>query len=108
TVPGCRVPHFELNDGRSLYDAFGPGYTLLVIDASVDVSALEVAAQSVRMPLTVLNLSEEATLPSLYKHGLIVCRSDQHVAWRGNALPNDCDALVRLLTGLSQDAMRAS
>jgi hypothetical protein len=28
TVPGCRAPHFWLADGRSLYDAFGPGYTL--------------------------------------------------------------------------------
>ena len=28
TVPGCRAPHLWLRDGRSLYDAFGPGYTV--------------------------------------------------------------------------------
>lgn len=108
TVPGCRVPHFWLNDGRSLYDAFGPGYTLLTRDSSVDVSALVAAAKSVGMPLTVLDLSNEAALPGVYGHALIMVRSDQHVAWRGHALPNDCDALVRLLTGLPQDGIHAS
>ncbi len=34
TVPGCRVPHIWLNDGRSLYDALGPDYTLLRFDAA--------------------------------------------------------------------------
>ena len=37
TVPGCRVPHLWLRDGRSLYDALGPGYTLLRRDRSVEV-----------------------------------------------------------------------
>src|SRR5207253_4302454 len=36
TVPGCRAPHFWLPDGRSLYDAFGQGYTLLRFDPRVD------------------------------------------------------------------------
>ena len=35
TVPGCRAPHFWLADGRSLYDAFGPGYTLLRFDRRI-------------------------------------------------------------------------
>ena len=29
TVPGCRTPHLWLSDGRSLYDALGPDFTLL-------------------------------------------------------------------------------
>jgi 2-polyprenyl-6-methoxyphenol hydroxylase-like FAD-dependent oxidoreductase len=36
TVPGCRAPHFWLKDGRSLYDAFGPTYTLLCFDQTQD------------------------------------------------------------------------
>ena len=32
TVPGCRAPHLWLGDGRSLYDALGPGYTLIRLD----------------------------------------------------------------------------
>ena len=35
TVPGCRVPHVWLRDGRSLYDAMGPWFTVLRLDRSV-------------------------------------------------------------------------
>ncbi|HEY0441501.1 MAG TPA: FAD-dependent oxidoreductase, partial [Xanthobacteraceae bacterium] len=35
TVPGCRTPHIWLDDGRSLYDAMGPDYTLLRFDPRV-------------------------------------------------------------------------
>ncbi len=31
TVPGCRAPHFWLKDGRSLYDALEPEFTLLLL-----------------------------------------------------------------------------
>lgn len=33
--------HFWLADGRSLYDAFGAGYTLLRFDRAVDVQSLQ-------------------------------------------------------------------
>ena len=48
TVPGCRTPHMWLRDGRSLYDAMGPGFTLLRFDPSVAVDSLADAAASAR------------------------------------------------------------
>jgi len=98
TVPGCRAPHFWLADGRSLYDAFGPGYTLLRFDRSVDVRPLERAAQSYSMPLTVLDI-ETAEVPKVYAHRLVLCRADQHVAWRGAHLPFDVYDFVAILRG---------
>ena len=56
TVPGCRTPHLWREDGRSLYDAMGPEFTLLRFDAGVDVAALEAAARSRRLPLKVLDV----------------------------------------------------
>jgi hypothetical protein len=53
TVPGCRVPHFWLADGRSLYDAFGPGYTLLVTRPGVATDAIVDAAARAGVPLQV-------------------------------------------------------
>ena len=44
TVPGCRTPHLWLGDGRSLYDALGPEYTLLRFDPTVAVDGLLAAA----------------------------------------------------------------
>jgi 2-polyprenyl-6-methoxyphenol hydroxylase-like FAD-dependent oxidoreductase len=98
TVPGCRAPHFWLRDGRSLYDAFGPGYTLLRFDRSTDVSALESSARERGLPLVVLDVDGEDSPPA-YQHKLVICRSDFHVAWRGNTVPVSADALVAKLSG---------
>jgi 2-polyprenyl-6-methoxyphenol hydroxylase-like FAD-dependent oxidoreductase len=98
TVPGCRAPHFWLKDGRSLYDAFGPGYTLLRSDASVDVAPLLAAAAAKKVPLALLDIAGEA-VPDAYRHKLVLCRADQHVIWRGDALPRDAAQLVEMLRG---------
>jgi 2-polyprenyl-6-methoxyphenol hydroxylase-like FAD-dependent oxidoreductase len=98
TVPGARMPHLWLADGRSLYDALGPHYTLLRLDPEIDVSGLTTAAAAVAMPLTVLDLSK-VELPEVIQHKLLLVRSDQHVAWRGNAPPPDPGRLVEILRG---------
>jgi hypothetical protein len=98
TVPGCRAPHLWLADGRSLYDAFGPGYTLLRFDRRVEIGALEKAAREARMPLAVLDVDAKE-IPRAYRHRLVLCRADQHVAWRGDRVPADADVLVARLRG---------
>jgi len=100
TVPGCRVPHFWLRDGRSLYDAFGRDYTLLRADAGVDVEPLLAAARQRGLPLVLLDLSGE-DLPPAYTTRLLLCRADLHVAWRADALPDDALALVDRLRGMA-------
>ena len=99
TVPGCRAPHFWLADGRSLYDAFGPGYTLLRFDTALEVAALTAAALARRMPLLVLDVVPRDALPAAYRHTLVLCRADQHVVWRGDRLPAQAAALVARLCG---------
>jgi 2-polyprenyl-6-methoxyphenol hydroxylase-like FAD-dependent oxidoreductase len=98
TVPGCRAPHFWLADGRSLYDAFGPAYTLLRLDPKVDLKTLLAAAEAKKVPLTVLDV-QARNVPAAYRHKLVLVRSDQHVAWRGDAVPEDASSLVELLRG---------
>lgn len=98
TVPGCRAPHFWLADGRSLYDAFGQGYTLLRLDERVDVEPLLAAARALRLPLSVVDMAG-AQVPAAYRHKLVICRDDQHVAWRGDAIPADPLALLDRLRG---------
>jgi hypothetical protein len=85
TVPGCRTPHVWLADGRSLYDAMGPDYTLLRFDRGVDVRALQEAARRRGMDLHVLDLAPADP----YREKLVLSRPDQHVAWRGDAPPDD-------------------
>lgn len=98
TVPGCRTPHLWLDDGRSLYDALGGDYALLRFDPQVDTRALEQAAAMRRVPLRVVDVqSREAA--GLYRHALVLSRPDQHVAWRGDALPQNPLALVDRIRG---------
>ena len=99
TVPGCRLPHAWLRDGRSLYDALGPWYTLLVRDSRLDVSPLVRAARAAGLPLTVVVLADEA-LPGTYAHALLLVRPDLHVAWRSDQVPVDCAALVKKFQGI--------
>src|SRR5664279_4210225 len=96
TVPGCRAPHFVLGDGRSLYDAFGSDYTLLRFDAAVDVAPFVAATRERGLPLTVLDIARDIA-PAEYRHALVLCRADHHVAWRGDAGPEDPRALVAQL-----------
>ncbi|HEX2547358.1 MAG TPA: FAD-dependent oxidoreductase [Ramlibacter sp.] len=103
TAPGCRAPHFWLADGRSLYDAFGQGYTLLRFDAAADVSPLLAAAGARGMPLTLLDL-QGVDVPAAYRHKLLVCRDDQHVAWRGDAIEAP-EELVTFLCGSRRAAV---
>ena len=98
TVPGCRTPHLWLRDGRSLYDALGPDYTLLRLDPSIGVGALVAAAARRAVPLAVLDVeSDEAG--ALYDRKLVLSRPDQHVAWRGDKSPDDPLALIDRVRG---------
>jgi hypothetical protein len=106
TVPGCRTPHFFLCDGRSLYDAMGPGYTLLRFDPAVAVGAIVAAAAKRGVPLAVLDVAADAAA-GLYRHKLLLSRPDQHVAWRGDAAPADPLALIDLIRGAGKYAMKA-
>lgn len=102
TVPGCRLPHIWLDDGRSLYDALGPDYTLIRFDPSIDVSRLLAAAKALGMPLELLDLPTKQAA-GIYDRPLVLSRPDRHVAWRGSKAPTDPDHLVRVLTGREVD-----
>jgi 2-polyprenyl-6-methoxyphenol hydroxylase-like FAD-dependent oxidoreductase len=97
--PGCLAPHLWLSDGSSLYDHFGQGFTLLVSTGDVnDAAPLMVAADQLAIPLKLLD-PKDIRLFSRYQARLILIRPDQHVAWRGNALPSDVHKLLARVTG---------
>jgi 2-polyprenyl-6-methoxyphenol hydroxylase-like FAD-dependent oxidoreductase len=82
--PGCLAPHAWLPDGRSLYDLFGEGFTLLVAE---DAEAVEVEktieeASILGAPVTIVRPAG-IDVAALYGAPLILIRPDQHVAWRG-------------------------
>lgn len=100
TVPGCRTPHLWLEDGRSLYDAIGPWFTVLRKADTVDVTPLLDEAKRLGIPMAVVDLPQDADTQG-YERNLTVSRPDQHVTWRGDTLPENADALLRQWVGRS-------
>jgi len=100
--PGGRTPHLWLEDGKSLYDALGFDWNLLVMGkgkaASSVAGAFQTAAGSFGLELRVVELH----LPGardLYEADLALIRPDQIVAWRGSGEDLDVNALFRVVTG---------
>lgn len=95
--PGARAPHVWLEDGVSLFDRFGHGFTLLKLD-DVDSERLEDAAGAVGMPLEILRV-DHPEVSELYQAKLVLIRPDQHVAWRGEAVPEDVRHVIDTVRG---------
>jgi 2-polyprenyl-6-methoxyphenol hydroxylase-like FAD-dependent oxidoreductase len=96
--PGGRAPHLWLSQTQSLFDALGPGFTLLRMGrCSPSVTPLAEAARQRGIPLTVLDI-EVPEARDLYESDLALIRPDQHVAWRGDELP-DAEKLLTRVTG---------
>ncbi len=102
--PGHLAPHIWLDDGSSLYDGFGQGFTLLVTSPSTDDTARDVIerarrdAAATHVPLTIL-APHDQRLPNLYHASYALIRPDQHVAWRGDVWPANGEALLRRVSG---------
>jgi 2-polyprenyl-6-methoxyphenol hydroxylase-like FAD-dependent oxidoreductase len=97
TAPGCRTPHLWLEDGRSLYDAVGPDYTMLRFDVGIDVAPLMAAAAQAGVPVALLDV-RPAEVCDVYRNKLVLNRPDGHVAWRGNSLPANPAELIALIS----------
>ncbi|MES2534797.1 MAG: FAD-dependent monooxygenase [Pseudomonadota bacterium] len=98
--PGSLAPHFWLDDGSSLFDGFGEGFTLLAADdvMPVEFAALVKAAGEDSVPLSVMTLPR-GSFKKHYGMRMAIIRPDQHVAWRGNELPPNVFALLDKVRG---------
>ncbi len=95
--PGARAPHAFLADGRSTIDLYGKGFVLLSFNGA-DAGALAAAAASRAVPLTVIEIGD-AAIAALYERNLVLVRPDGHVAWRGDAAPENPRAVIDLVRG---------
>ena len=97
TRPGARPPSLFLEDGRAIFDLFGLGLTLLRF-AELDVDSLAAAAADRRIPLKVIDIREDHAR-RLYERDLVMIRPDHHVAWRGDAVPDQPGAVLDRIRG---------
>ncbi|WP_197732921.1 FAD-dependent monooxygenase [Paraburkholderia pallida] len=97
TWPGVRAPHLFLQDGRAIFDLFGQWFTLLRFNDASAEPMIE-AARARGVPLTVVDIRDEHAR-AIYERDFVLIRPDQHVAWRGDAMPSDPYAVIDRVRG---------
>lgn len=97
--PGCRLPHLWLHDEVSIFDRLGRDFTLIRVgDDPPAGTAITDAARRAGVPMEVLDVAG-AEAAELYGARLLIVRPDQHVAWRGDDVPDRPDQLVDRIRG---------
>ena len=97
--PGHRAPHIWLEEGVSIYDRFGKGFTLIVFnknDASVNSFMNE--ANSINLPLKLLEINNKYA-QKLYKSTYVLVRPDLMVTWRSDIMPSNPTQLLDIARG---------
>ena len=100
TVPGCRLPHFWVSPRVSIYDELGPVYTLLCFNGAKAKEPFTGAFAAAGLPLKVMAVGSQ---PSAYDRKYVLARTDQHVAWRGDVLPDNVQEFVVRCGGRAKD-----
>lgn len=93
-APGFHLAPQPLSDGRDLFDALGPGLTL--IDLTGDATAADRLAAETRargIPFAVIR-DDNGPAREAWGAALILVRPDTFVAWTGDRLPDDPGALL--------------
>ncbi|MBT4016445.1 MAG: 2-polyprenyl-6-methoxyphenol hydroxylase [Alphaproteobacteria bacterium] len=102
--PGHRAPHLWLQDGRSILDLFGAGFTLLIFapaGSEANISPLITAATAAGLPLSV-SLVEDAAAATLYEASYVLVRPDLMVAWRSDTPPDNAADIIERVRGAAQ------
>jgi hypothetical protein len=100
SCPGCLAPHLWLEDGSSLYDHFGTGFAL--VGTHEDPGAVETlvsAASELGIPLAIFLGCDDRLRRRYAPARYTLIRPDQHVAWRGDSIPDNPRALLACVTG---------
>ncbi|WP_152530731.1 FAD-dependent oxidoreductase [Paraburkholderia dilworthii] len=101
--PGGRPPHAWLEDGSSLFDAFGFDWTLLVLGpAAEDATPFASAMNRFNVDLRVVRISDPE-ISALYEAPLVLIRPDQIVAWRGSTA-SEANRIVNRVLGHRDEA----
>jgi 4-hydroxyisophthalate hydroxylase len=96
---GHHVSPTMLEDGRNLYEALGPGFTLLSLGADGDgTAAFADVARMLGVPLAFIH-DHDGNNRLKYGADLVLIRPDQFVAWSGSANGLDASTVLARAIG---------
>lgn len=86
---GHHMAPATLSSGSNVYEAFGPGFTLLALGASAgEVQVFRDAASALNLPLGVIQ-EDAAPEAARYEARLVLVRPDNFVAWASDSPVNE-------------------
>ena len=90
TYPGNRVPRVYLRDGSSVFEYFGPAFTIVDFTEGGEVGTLvEKEAKAMGGPLTRVWLPGEEHCREMWGRDIVLLRPDSHAGWRAPAASID-------------------
>jgi 2-polyprenyl-6-methoxyphenol hydroxylase-like FAD-dependent oxidoreductase len=98
SYPGCRAPHAWLESGKSTIDLFGHSFVLMCFQGQQGVETFDKVCQQKDVPFTSIQI-DNPEIANLYERAYVLVRPDGHVAWRGDRLPDDPDAVIDRVRG---------
>ena len=99
TWPGARAPHAWLDNHTSTLDWFGEKFMIIYTGSmATDADALMAVFKDHAIPVGSSQI-KDPHIQTLYERPLVLVRPDGHVAWRGQAFPDDADSLIRQISG---------
>lgn len=101
TCSGARLPSAMMGDGSAVFDQLSyDTFSLLACNADPqEYIGLLTAMREVGMPVKVVEVNAPH-LDKLFERKFLLVRPDQHVCWRGNSIPTNCNALVDVVRGV--------
>ena len=100
TLPGARIPHIRLKDGRALQNLIQGDFTLLCRKTpTAGLDAFAKAFGNRGATFSVLELGEAMDNVAVYDRDFYLIRPDLHICWRGDEMPNFIAALVEKICG---------
>ena len=59
---------------------------------------LEIAANKLRISIKIIRIMALSAL-NIYQRSILLVRPDQHIAWRGNEVPEDVGVILKVTIG---------
>ena len=98
--PGHHLAPQTLSTGTNVFEELGTGFTLLAFGSKKAGHSFQQAAQSLHLPLDVVEDTYEEGRKHYEAH-LVLVRPDQYVAWTGDNVPQDAAGILRKAAGIS-------
>ncbi|RSM78126.1 2-polyprenyl-6-methoxyphenol hydroxylase [Kibdelosporangium aridum] len=102
TWPGSRPPSIRLPGQAELFDELGRGFTLVDFSGTRAGKQIVERADRRAIPMTHLVIDDD-NARTAWQRALVLVRPDQHVAWRGDAPPEDWDAVLDHVCGWTEN-----